>query len=697
MFQINDDLSIYVTRGDMVFLKIKAQNNGKPYTFKAGEVLRVKVFGKKDCETVERQQDFPVYEATQAVDIVLDGAFTKIGEVISKPKDYWYEVELNPFDNPITIIGYDEDGPKLFRLFPEGADVPEYVPDPEVIKVIDTELDMTSERPIQNQGIARAFANLQAAYQATHEAVAAVNVTPQMFYAIGDGVSDDTEALQNVLASGKCVFLPEGVYITNEPLYVNVNKCSLRGNSSRSVIKAGASFPAGEAVITFYSDGGVFEDRMNRERAHGHFSVVGRDKLCDGVRIGGKVGTAYEGHVESSIFENILVDQCNAAFLWGAHAYKNTMFQCDSHDNNYSLKTTDDITDTGEVFTCINCGFWSGVMYIADCGELVLNACTIHTKAQQTVGGMAYGHYFLNAVVTFQNCHIEAILRTQAECDLPRPTTFYAMNSVLNFNECNAVVTGYYMTLSQPMFVDLSSSSVNHGIFINGGRWKYYLGRVKCDLLTLGHVEFSNVMLKYAYDGITLPYKIYDHTKILSPNKKGGYDYYYGIPDDILAEMTFSDTGAVEWTKSDGTKEIARSVIISFPRWFSSPAIGFYRKVDVSGKKTCKMLGHYFINGGDGTFNCTLTSDNTAPGILMFADMYDNFIPWGDPDNVNTWAEGLPANEYNMDGKMLTAGGRAIAIPAGAKYAYIGFDLRHAGGIPTSSVAVFSTMTYEFL
>lgn len=123
MFQVNEDNSIYVTRGDMVFLKIRATNDGTTYTFQPGEVLRIKIYGKKNCENVVLQKDFPVTTATQEVDIVLEKADTKIGKVINKPTDYWYEVELNPFDFPRTIIGYSEDGPVLFRLFPEGRDI----------------------------------------------------------------------------------------------------------------------------------------------------------------------------------------------------------------------------------------------------------------------------------------------------------------------------------------------------------------------------------------------------------------------------------------------------------------------------------------------------------------------------------------------------------------------------------------------
>lgn len=194
MFVVNDDLSIYVTRGDMAFLKVTCEKDGKPYTFQVGEIIRFNVCEKKNCDNVVLQKDFPVTAVTQGVDIILDGNDTKIGGVINKPTDYWYEVVLNPFDNPQTIIGYDGEGTRVFRLFPEANDKPQPEPKPEVIKVIDTELDMTSERPVQNQVIARAFENLKEGYQATHEAVAKLHVTPQMFGAIGDGVADDTEA-----------------------------------------------------------------------------------------------------------------------------------------------------------------------------------------------------------------------------------------------------------------------------------------------------------------------------------------------------------------------------------------------------------------------------------------------------------------------------------------------------------------------
>lgn len=165
MFTLNDDLSIYANRGDGVRFSVTATLDGTDvqYIFQPGDVVRVIIYGKKDAKTVVLQKDFPVTEATESVGIILTKEDTTIGEVISKPKDYWYEVELNPFDDlPQTIIGYDEDGPKVFKLFPEGEEIKDFEPEPEDVARVDNALDMTSTRPIQNQAVARAVARLQA-------------------------------------------------------------------------------------------------------------------------------------------------------------------------------------------------------------------------------------------------------------------------------------------------------------------------------------------------------------------------------------------------------------------------------------------------------------------------------------------------------------------------------------------------------
>lgn len=160
MFVINEDKSIYVTRGDSAAFVLQAidviDNNGEKLNeFKAGEVIRFKVFEKNACEKVVLQKDFPIEESTDTVTMDFTENDTRFGEIISKPTDYWYEIELNPFTEPQTIIGYDEEGAKIFRLYPEGKDVEYIPPTEEEIGAVDAKLSLVSERPIQNQAVAR--------------------------------------------------------------------------------------------------------------------------------------------------------------------------------------------------------------------------------------------------------------------------------------------------------------------------------------------------------------------------------------------------------------------------------------------------------------------------------------------------------------------------------------------------------------
>ncbi len=124
MFTVNEDGSIAVTRGDVLFFCVAMKDGeGVRQNFQKDDLIRIKIFEKKRCERVVRQKDFKVTADSESIQIYLSGEETKLGDVISKPKDYWYEIELNPDTNPQTIVGYDEDGAKVLRLYPEGKDV----------------------------------------------------------------------------------------------------------------------------------------------------------------------------------------------------------------------------------------------------------------------------------------------------------------------------------------------------------------------------------------------------------------------------------------------------------------------------------------------------------------------------------------------------------------------------------------------
>ena len=121
MFTLNDDLSIYANRGDNVFFSLSVLDGEESYPFVAGDLVTMRIFARKDAANVLLEKEFPVFEEKTGIEIVLTAQDTKFGPVISKPTDYWYEIELFREGNTQTIVGYDEEGPKIFRLYPEGG------------------------------------------------------------------------------------------------------------------------------------------------------------------------------------------------------------------------------------------------------------------------------------------------------------------------------------------------------------------------------------------------------------------------------------------------------------------------------------------------------------------------------------------------------------------------------------------------
>lgn len=123
MFVINSDYSIHLTRGDIAIIGVTAVTlEDDVYVFNKGDIVRFKVYEKNRPELVVIEKDITVDSEIHEVTIQLNRDDTKIGDLINKPKDYWYEIELNPETMPQTIIGYDIKGPKVFRLYPEGED-----------------------------------------------------------------------------------------------------------------------------------------------------------------------------------------------------------------------------------------------------------------------------------------------------------------------------------------------------------------------------------------------------------------------------------------------------------------------------------------------------------------------------------------------------------------------------------------------
>lgn len=125
MAMMDSKNNIEVNRGDMLPLtfKHKDRKTGEIYKFKKDDVVRFKLMEKGNCDNVILQKDKKVEEETESVQMIIPSNDMKIGDIISKPVEYWYEVSLNPdTESTITILGFTKaDGAKILTLTPEGG------------------------------------------------------------------------------------------------------------------------------------------------------------------------------------------------------------------------------------------------------------------------------------------------------------------------------------------------------------------------------------------------------------------------------------------------------------------------------------------------------------------------------------------------------------------------------------------------
>ena len=115
MIVIDKDKNITLNRGDRATIKLTSSGSN----FKSGDKLRFSIVDKRDYNNVVFQKDYPITEDTNTVYITLTKENTTIGPIISRPKEYWYEIE---YDGDMTIVGYDSNGAKKFTLLPEAPE-----------------------------------------------------------------------------------------------------------------------------------------------------------------------------------------------------------------------------------------------------------------------------------------------------------------------------------------------------------------------------------------------------------------------------------------------------------------------------------------------------------------------------------------------------------------------------------------------
>ncbi len=113
--RINENKSIEINRGDAGTIKLTNKNGN----FNVGDIIKFSIVEKKKYNNLIFQKEYTVAESSATFYLSLTSEDTKIGDIISKPVTYWYEIEYNGNQ---TLIGYDDSGAKEFILYPEAPE-----------------------------------------------------------------------------------------------------------------------------------------------------------------------------------------------------------------------------------------------------------------------------------------------------------------------------------------------------------------------------------------------------------------------------------------------------------------------------------------------------------------------------------------------------------------------------------------------
>lgn len=113
--------TIKCNRGDSGHLFIrKSDSDGNIEQFAVGDVVIFTIKNNFGEDTVILRKEKTVNEVCDSVQIDFSSEDTMIGELISEPIEYQYDVKVNGQSNN-TILGYDDDGAKIFKLYPSGS------------------------------------------------------------------------------------------------------------------------------------------------------------------------------------------------------------------------------------------------------------------------------------------------------------------------------------------------------------------------------------------------------------------------------------------------------------------------------------------------------------------------------------------------------------------------------------------------
>lgn len=260
----------------------------------------------------------------------------------------------------------------------------------------------------------------------------------------GDGVTDDTQVFENILANYNNVFVPEGTYIINKTLYVNKKSQRLKGNGfHNTIIKAGSSF-IGSVLLEMngstssaYRSNQLLEDiqLFGLATINGLKTNLNADFLVNNIKIKNCLNGVYITDSLIYEFNNCTIDNNDCALYFDGKTTlspsNNSIFRnCRIFGNKVAV-------DQKKNIQCMSNVIFDGCE-IEGNGINELSRDTIYMYANNNVGN--------NLVATFRNCWIESNKNPNTfNFDTTNNYDLFVIDSCISISSPNSQDRMYYV------------------------------------------------------------------------------------------------------------------------------------------------------------------------------------------------------------------------------------------------------------